>query len=77
MRQGQITARRIRNRERVRAFLLAHVGATQKDCVRALRMNRETVRRHIADLRAEWLGQRGAPAKTTGKHTDAAQRGGA
>lgn len=47
-------ARRARHKELVRAFYAAHIGATQKEAARALGLCSDTVRRHIADIRAEW-----------------------
>lgn len=42
------------NRERVRRFFAAHIGAKQTECALALRLSRNAVNRHVRDLRAEW-----------------------
>lgn len=48
------------NREAVRAYFLAHVGATNVECARALGLGVMAVGRHIKTLRAEWLKTEGA-----------------
>lgn len=45
------------NRNRVRAFLAAHLGATRKDVARALGLHRTTVALHMTAIRAEWRGR--------------------
>jgi hypothetical protein len=42
------------NRERVREYMLSHLGATNIECADALKMSAEAVGRHIKHLRAEW-----------------------
>lgn len=42
------------NREAVRRFFAEHIGCTQWECARALRLSTMAVGRHIATLRAEW-----------------------
>lgn len=44
------------NRRRVRAWLAAHPGGTQGECVRALGLSLMAVSRHVRRIRAEWLG---------------------
>lgn len=54
MKKNQITQRRLKNREKVRAFFAAHIGASQQECAHALGFSRDTVRHHLDDIRAEW-----------------------
>lgn len=42
------------NREAVRAYFLAHVGVTNRECAKALGLSVFAVGRHIKTLRAEW-----------------------
>jgi predicted ArsR family transcriptional regulator len=42
------------NRERVRAYFLAHVGCTNQECAKALGLSVMSVGRHVATLRKEW-----------------------
>jgi len=42
------------NRERVRRWLLAHVGGTRRECAKALGLSEMAVGRHVSALRAEW-----------------------
>lgn len=42
------------NREAVRAFFLAHIGATNWECAKALGLSVMAVGRHVKTLRAEW-----------------------
>lgn len=43
------------NREAVRAYVLAHVGVTNRECAAALGLSVMAVGRHIKTLRQEWL----------------------
>jgi biotin operon repressor len=42
------------NRERVRAYFLAHVGCTNIECAKALSLDRRSIWKHIKRLRQEW-----------------------
>ena len=42
------------NRERVRQFMLAHVGATYAECGDVLGLSPQAVGRHVKTLKAEW-----------------------
>lgn len=42
------------NRERVRNFLATHIGATNRECAKALGLGEMAVGRHVKALRAEW-----------------------
>lgn len=43
------------NREAVRAWLLNHVGGTNRECSAALGLSIMAVGRHVAKLRSEWV----------------------
>ncbi len=42
------------NREAVRAFFIAHIGCTNKECAKAIDLSVFSVGRHIKTLRKEW-----------------------
>lgn len=43
------------NRERIRAWMILHLGGTNAECADALGMNVCVIGRHVKRLRAEWL----------------------
>ena len=45
------------NRERVREWLITHVGGTNIECAKAIGMNHCTVGRHVKALRKEWTDE--------------------
>ena len=47
-----------KNRERVREFMTTHIGATNRECGKKLRLNETAVGRHIKAIRLEWLAKR-------------------
>lgn len=42
------------NRERIRHYYVTHVGASRKECCRALKLGMNTVQKHLRWLREEW-----------------------
>lgn len=48
------------NRERVREFLQAHLGATNREVALALDLSALAVGRHVRAIRSEWAGEEGA-----------------
>ena len=43
-----------RNRDRIRTYMLDHIGATNAECGQALGLSDMAVGRHIMALKAEW-----------------------
>jgi DNA-binding MarR family transcriptional regulator len=46
------------NHAAITAFLSSHLGATQKDVMRALGLSKDAVSRHVRALRREWMVQK-------------------
>lgn len=46
----------IANRERVRLWLMTHLGGRQNECARDLDLSLMAVNRHFRAIRSEWLG---------------------
>lgn len=46
----------IANRERVRIWLMTHLGGRQNECARDLGLSLMAVNRHFRAIRSEWLG---------------------
>ncbi len=57
--------RRLQNKQRVRAFLAAHLGAQGKEVARALGLSRTTVSYIISEIRDEWRADVAARRKNT------------
>ena len=51
------------NRDRIKTYMLEHVGATNVECGRALGLSVMAVGRHIKGLKAEWRQK--LPARKT------------
>lgn len=43
-----------KNREAVREFMTAHIGATNRECGKAIGLNECKVGKHIKAIRKEW-----------------------
>lgn len=42
------------NQARVRAFMVAHIGATNRECASELSLSEMKVSKHMKKIRAEW-----------------------
>jgi hypothetical protein len=51
------------NRNRVRQYFATHLGCTNVECGRALRLSTMAVGRHVASIRSEWCERSRASAQ--------------
>ena len=51
------------NRERVRKYMIEHLGATNRECGAAIGLSEMKVGKHIKAIREEWLLQESAHPK--------------
>lgn len=52
------------NRERIREFFKAHVGASNREAALVLGLNEAVIGRHVKVLRAEWSAKRRKSGRT-------------